>query len=325
MKLESLLEKIIETPEEKTLQVNQIDGYNNYSIGIDSNNNISFLISFSDLFSEDYKSPYNGNNLYINFNFTGKVKVGDVLKNENFILLQLKNNDENFSKIFLNICETIILKLGANPTYVNSRDYIFSLKDLFLKFSKKPTKTEIGLWGELATIFFSNNSESLINSWHVSGKEIFDFNFEKLKIEVKSTKKSIRIHSIKHTQFIKLKKIDGIYLSFLLLETDNGKSCIELFNLISADLNSNSREIFTEKLIECVGNNLDSFNHRFDLNYGEVNLEPYTAKVIDYINEINLSPNISNVSYDLNFESYIRIEDEDNNVELFSLFPQLIH
>ena len=325
MKLESVLEKIIETPEEKTLQVNQVDEYKNYSIGIDSNKNISFLISFNDLSSEDYKSSYNGNNLYINFNFTGKVKTGKTLKKQNFILLQLKNNDENFLKIFLNICETIILKLGTNPTYVKSSDYIFSLKDLFLKFSKKPTKTEVGLWGELASIYFSSNKDSLVKSWHVTGKEIFDFSFENLKIEVKTTKRTERIHSIKHTQFTKLKKIDGIYLSFLLLETDNGKSCIELFNLISADLNSNSRGVFTEKLIECVGNNLDSFCHRFDLNYSEVNLESYTAKLIDYIDEINLSPNISNVSYDLNFESYSRIEDEDNNVDLFSLFPQLIH
>ena len=43
--------------------------------------------------------------------------------------------------------------------------YIFSLKDLFLKLNSLPTKTEIGLWGELATIYFSNNKDAFINSF----------------------------------------------------------------------------------------------------------------------------------------------------------------
>ncbi|MDA9602378.1 PD-(D/E)XK motif protein [Flavobacteriaceae bacterium] len=324
MKIESLLEKITEIPEKNTLQVNSIDGFNNYCIGLDSENRISFLISFSDLSSEDYISPYNGNNLYINFNFNGKVKVGKDLKKENFILLQLKNDEDNFLKIFLNICETIILKLGASPKYKNSRDYIFSLKDLFLKFNNQPTKTEIGLWGELATIYFSNNSESLIKSWHVSGKEIFDFNFEMLKIEVKTTKKTVRTHNLKHTQFIRLKKLKGVYLSYLLLETDNGKSCIELSDLILAELNSNTREMFIEKLIECVGNSLENFNHRFDLNYSEINLAAYSSEDIDYIEEKSLSSNISNINYDLNFEPFEKIKEQTNN-DLFNLLPQLSH
>ena len=233
-------------------------------------------------------------------------------------------DEDNFLKIFLNICETIILKLGASPKYKNSRDYIFSLKDLFLKFNNQPTKTEIGLWGELATIYFSNNSESLIKSWHVSGKEIFDFNFEKLKIEVKTTKKTVRTHNLKHTQFIRLKKLKGLYLSYLLLETDNWKSCIELSDLILAELNSNTREMFIEKLIECVGNSLENFNHRFDLNYSEINLAAYSSEDIDYIEEKSLSSNISNINYDLNFEPFEKIKEQTNN-DLFNLLPQLSH
>ena len=324
MNLNSTLKRINETPEKNTLQVNVVDGYENYSIGLDSENRVSFLISFNDQIFEDYKTPYNGNNIYINFNFNGKVKVGGDLKKEKFILLQLKNNEDNFLKIFLNICETIILELGTQPEYTDSRDYIFSLKDLFLKFNSQPTKTEIGLWGELAAIYFSNSKESFINSWHVSGKEIFDFNFEKLKIEVKTTKKTVRIHSMKHTQFVRLKKLDGIYLSCLLLQSDNGKSCIELSDLILNALGSKTRGIFIEKLIECVGNNLDSFNHKFDLNYSETNLEVYSPNELDCIIEENLSTNISNVSYDLNFEPFEKINAESQHA-IFKLLPQLIH
>ena len=146
-----------------------------------------------------------------------------------------------------------------------------------MKFNSQPTKTEIGLWGELLTIYFSNSKESLINSWHVSGKEIFDFNFESLKIEVKTTKKTNRIHSLKHTQFIKLKKLDGVILSYLVMQSDNGKSCIELSDLILNQLDSNNREKFTEKLLECVGNNLENFNNRFDINYSRANIEAYSS------------------------------------------------
>ena len=77
----------------KFSQVNNIDGYDNYCIGIDSEDKISFLISFDNFSSEYYKSPYNGNNICINFNFNGKVKVGNALMEEKFILLQLKNKE----------------------------------------------------------------------------------------------------------------------------------------------------------------------------------------------------------------------------------------
>jgi len=324
MILKNLIEKITEIPEKNSLQVNNIDGYDNYCIGIDSENKISFLISFNNLSSEYYKSPYNGNNIYINFNFNGKVKVGNALREEKFILLQLKNKEDNLLKIFLNICETIILKLGANPLYDESLDYIFSLKDLFLKFNNQPTKTEIGLWGELVTIYFSNRIENLINSWHGSGKEIFDFSSESLKIEVKTTIKTNRIHSLKHTQFIRLKKLDGVILSYLVMQSDNGKSCIELSDLILNELDPNNREKFTEKLLECVGSNLEDFNNRFDINYSKANLEAYSSKEIDYINEENITSNISNISYELNFESFEKIKEE-NNYALFNLIPQLIH
>ena len=133
MILKNHLEKIIEKPEKNSLQVNNIDGYDNYCIGIDTEDKISFLISFDNFSSEYYKSPYNGNNIYINFNFNGKVKVGNALMEEKFILLQLKNKEDNLLKIFLNICETIIFKLGTNPLYNESVDYIFSLKDLFFE------------------------------------------------------------------------------------------------------------------------------------------------------------------------------------------------
>jgi hypothetical protein len=324
MMLKNLLEKITETPEKNSLQVNNIDGYDNCFIGVDSEDKISFLISFNNFSPEYYKSPYNGNNIYINFNFNGKVKVGNTLREERFILLQLKDKKDDLLRIFLNICETIILKLGTNPLYNESVDYIFSLKDLFLKLNSLPTKTEIGLWGELATIYFSNNKDAFINSWHVSGKEIFDFNFESLKIEVKTTKKTNRIHSLKHTQFLRLKKLDGVFLSYLIMQSDNGKSCIELYEMIINELDSNNREKFTEKLIECVGNNLEYFNNKFDINYSIVNIEAYSSNKIDYINEESLTSNISNISYDLNFEAFEKIKEE-NNPTLFNLIPQLVH
>lgn len=324
MILKNQLEKITEIPEENSLQVNNVDGFDNYCIGVDSEEKISFLISINNFLSEYYKSPYNGNNIYINFNFNGIVKVGNTQREEKFILLQLKNKEDGLLKIFLNICETIILRLGTNPLYKESVDYIFSLKDLFLKLNSLPTKTEIGLWGELATIYFSNNKDAFINSWHVSGKEIFDFNFKSLKIEVKTTKKTNRIHSLKHTQFSRLKKLDGVFLSHLVMQSDNGKSCIELSDLILNELDTNNRLKFTEKLLQCVGNNLEHFSNKFDINYSIANIEAYSSNKIDFINEESLTSNFSNISYDLNFDAFEKIKEE-NNPTLFNLIPQLVH
>ena len=108
------------------------------------------------------------------------------------------------------------------------------------------------------------------------------------------------------------------------MQSDNGKSCIELSDLILNQLDSNNREKFTEKLLECVGNNLENFNNKFDINYSRANIEAYSSNEIDYINEDNLTSNISNISYELNFEPFEKIKEE-YNYNLFNLIPQLIH
>ena len=108
------------------------------------------------------------------------------------------------------------------------------------------------------------------------------------------------------------------------MQSDNGKSCIELSDLILNELDSNNREKFTEKLIECVGNNLENFSNKFDVNYSKTSLEAYSSKEIDCIEEKNLSSNMSNVSYDLNFEPFEKIKEE-NNTNLFNFLPVLTH
>ena len=77
-------------------------------------------------------------------------------------------------------------------------------------------------------------------------------------------------------------------------------------------------------VIECMGNNLDSFNHKFDLNYCETNLEAYSPNKLDCIIEENLSTNISNLGYELNFEPFEKINAESQHA-IFNLLPQLIH
>ena len=67
---------------------------------------------------------------------------------------------------------------------------IEKLINLFTKFSKPALKTIQGLWAELLIIEQSKNPDYLIQSWHSSTTDKYDFNDGIDKIEVKSTFKS---------------------------------------------------------------------------------------------------------------------------------------
>ena len=58
-------------------------------------------------------------------------------------------------------------------------------------FNRPPRKTIQGLWAELFIIERANNPEYLIQSWHSSSEDKFDFNDGQDKIEVKAQQMSV--------------------------------------------------------------------------------------------------------------------------------------
>lgn len=107
-----------------------------------------------------------------------------------YTIITLKSVAEELSGYFLEIIYLVLLKIGNTPSQKVLVDEIEKVVDLFRQLGQSSAKTVQGLWAELLMISQSKNPKYLVNSWHLSPTDTFDFNDGKNKIEVKSTSKT---------------------------------------------------------------------------------------------------------------------------------------
>jgi UDP-3-O-[3-hydroxymyristoyl] N-acetylglucosamine deacetylase/3-hydroxyacyl-[acyl-carrier-protein] dehydratase len=98
----------------------------------------------------------------------------------------LKTDIEYLQEYFLKIVFVLLRNLSDKPLLKDLKIEIDKLINLFSKFTKPPLKTIQGLWAELLIIEQSKNPDYLIQSWHNSSSDKYDFNDGIDKIEVKS-------------------------------------------------------------------------------------------------------------------------------------------
>lgn len=140
----------------------------------------------------------------------------------------------DFDKEFIEIVLSY-LKTNKNSSLI---EFFIKLSAL-LSQDRKASKTElIGLYGELLLILCLKNSHhfNLLDKYQSVDKSIFDFSIsESIKIEVKSTTRSQRIHHFKLNQ-VHYKEIQVYVASLLLQSDDSGTSLQELVDRVIYEL-----------------------------------------------------------------------------------------
>jgi hypothetical protein len=133
---------------------------------------------------------------------------------------------------------------------------VHALRRLFdnrLKFEVS-RETEIGLLGELLVISSSQSRERIVEAWHTSNSDPYDFSRDSERIEVKSTTSSDRKHSFSSNQ---LPPVDGISLlvcSVLLVAVAKGETVASIYRRILGQLESPIlRERFTSICLDVLG------------------------------------------------------------------------
>jgi len=140
----------------------------------------------------------------------------------------------------------------------------FDLDKAFSEISRIVEKEEdtndvIGVWGELYLIneILQLTKEDkikykIIKSWEgLNERTKIDFNLKekKTKIEVKTTTKESRIHTMHGlSQLQKEKDWKGYLYSVCILTSSDGKSCLSLHDTILSSLNSESKNLFNQKV-----------------------------------------------------------------------------
>ena len=316
MELKNILLSISEPTDSEVYHVKDVPNFQSYKIGRDNNGNIVFLIIPNSFLSKKSPLNYSLKNLTIEYGLEGTLLINEKEKQEKFICIKLKDNDENknLKEIFFNICSMLLEELGDEPNFELVIKYLEGLKNLFSKLVKKSSKSEIGLWGELFIIFNSITPTELIKSWHINSKETFDFTFSNFKIEVKTTQKNERIHDFSNNQLNKLIEYNGFIASIMTFISENGVTIFDLIELINERIEVNARKSLIEKVIDVAGDKYDSFTTKYDLTYAKESLKLFEAKRLPSLKEFTIPSEISGIKFLLNFENQSEIKYNENVV-----------
>ncbi len=107
-------------------------------------------------------------------------------------------NDER-SELFVNLCDVYI----KNNDKISLYDFFSMLKSMFYEKTENDFKNMMGLYGELSLIkkVYEEKKLNICGNWHINGKfSKYDFIFDELNIEVKTSLDKLEAFKIKHNQ-----------------------------------------------------------------------------------------------------------------------------
>lgn len=111
-----------------------------------------------------------------------------------FSIITLHSVYTPLQSYFVDIFSMMLCKLQQIPSNRELSVEVENLIAIFDALTNPPKKKIQGLWAELLVIEQSTRPETLINAWHSSPTDKYDFTMGKDKIEVKSTSSEERIH-----------------------------------------------------------------------------------------------------------------------------------
>lgn len=214
------------------------------------------------------------------------------------------NNDLN-SDLFSTFVDLCTVYSSEN----NTKDFIsffYSLITLFQLPKEENFRNLIGFYGELKLIqiLFEKYSLDISNSWHKTGSSFdkYDFVFQKINLEVKTSTKEENIFKIKHNQIF---NDHNNYVALLNINLDNsGETVVNLLDYF--------------KLTKPFSNNLDFLikleREKTKINFKESNKTFFKFYNLSFFhcNDLekitNIPSAITNISYNYNFESQTKTD-----------------
>lgn len=290
----------------------------NHKIGISQNGQPMFFIKCDN----NIKAKSLDNNLeFISVQFNRQCqlinKKGET-EEGNYTIICLKKQSDYLQEYFLKIVFVLIKNISEDSILSELKIEIDKLINLFSKFSKPALKTIQGLWAELLVIEQSKHSDYLIQSWHSSISDKYDFNDGIDKIEVKSTTKSRRIHSFSIQQLSANSSSKLLVTSVFTIETGKGTSVFDLVEKIENKIkDKNSAFRINEIVANTLGKEFEkAFDVFFDYKFAIDSLQYYNSMDIPTINEINIPSNIMNVRFDCDLTDIKKVTNNKTKSKL---------
>lgn len=277
-----------------------IKEFENHRIAKNFNNNPSLLIFISENNQDFFITSQNLFNIKVTHNVKCEIETDKKLSQDNFSVVSYIGQNDDVKDVFLKTCQVLIKSLGQNPSNKKIKQTVDKFIELFKAIKEPPRKSIQGLWSELFLIEQSDFPEKVILGWHSTPEEKFDFSFDKLRIEVKSSSTESRIHHFSSTQLNPINDTEIIIASVLVNTNVAGLSVIDLMKKISNKLDDFSKQ--KEKLhflaYSTLGASTEHINDlKFNYELAKISLKFYKSEVVPKINITNIPKEVSDVRF----------------------------
>jgi hypothetical protein len=236
---------------------------------------------------------------------------------EDFILILFRAADPALTQYFFSIISTFLTTLDSARSNVQREQAYNSLLEIFRSLNEEPLSTVQGLWSELFVISNSNNIPALVDAWHHTPSDRFDFTSGRERLEVKSSRILVRVHTFAAFQLIPDVDTRIIVASLFVIDSPTGKTLQQLADLINRSLNDPALRLKLERIIaRTLGRGItQSIQARFDVQIAKNSLCFYNATDVPRIEAASIPARV----YDVHFKSDLSIIRPINPKELYPL------
>ena len=127
-------------------------------------------------------------------------------------------------------------------------------------------------------------------------------------MEVKTTTKNERIHSISLNQILKSIETESLICSIMTSKIDLGLSVFDLKENIALKINAVYKHKLNEKVTISIGDKWLEFTNKYDYLTAENSMNYYNAIDVPKIDPICIDPKVSNVKFNINLETTQKID-----------------
>ena len=259
------------------------------------------------------------------FNRTCRLSENGNQSDNIYTIISLKTENIDFQQYFLEVVCIVLEQLPENPSHKQLKTEIQKLIELFSRFNRPPRKTIQGLWAELFVIEQAKYPEYLIQSWHSSPDDKFDFNDGQDKIEVKSTSMVRRVHNFALEQLNPNINSNLLIASVFVVQTGRGESIFDLIDSICKRVQNLQLQFRLNEIVaQTLGSDFDKvFDAYFDYQQALDTLVFFDFKDIPTINNDNIPEEVSNVRLDCDLSRVVTIKDKVFDTSQSPLFRSI--
>ncbi|MCO7237919.1 PD-(D/E)XK motif protein [Aeromicrobium sp. CnD17-E] len=203
-------------------------------------------------------------------------------------LVRLRLGEAEYLEPFLQVVANLVRVIGSSP---GPGEVSIAMRRMVRLFdaSPNPRGSVLGLWGELLTICESEAPAELVDAWHASVYDNFDFAASGSRLEVKTTTGTGRRHIFSLEQLLPVPGATVTIVSITTTETAAGTSVEDLIsrtkNLLDTDPVRQMRvhEVVAQTLGAEWARHVD---HRFDEDQAIQSLRFLPAPAVPRVGEV---------------------------------------